>query len=150
MIVYLAARFSRREELRSYAKALDLASGGRTSVNSRWLFTNHEWAGQDDSAIPPLEAVRFADEDLEDIRNCDVVVCFTDPPRSAPSRGGRHVEYGYTLALNTPVIVVGHRENVFYTLDHSKESSIRTNVLFVDDWEDARDEILRRQARGGA
>jgi nucleoside 2-deoxyribosyltransferase len=123
--VYLAARFSRANELLTY-KA-DLERHG-IEVTSRWLLGGHEWAGTDDDALPLAIGEHFAQEDLEDLIRADVVVCFTEAPRSGPSRGGRHVEYGYALAMNKEILVVGHRENVFYCLDW---------VRFHETWESA-------------
>ena len=111
--VYLAARFSRRPELAGYAD--ELAEHG-IEVTSRWLRGGHEWSGTDDDALPPEVGARFAQEDIEDIDRADVVVCFTEPPRSGPSRGGRHVELGYAYALNKDIVVVGPIENVFCAL----------------------------------
>lgn len=123
--VYLASRFSRLPELNQYR--IELAREG-IEVTSRWLLGGHEWEGVDDDQIPPEHAMRFAQEDLQDILRSDAIVCFTEPARSGPSRGGRHVEMGYAYAMGKPVIVVGHRENVFYTLP---------DMQFCPTWEDA-------------
>ncbi len=116
--VYLAARFSRAPELNRYVT--ELAEAGIT-VTSRWLRGGHEWEGTDDDALPHPVGARFAREDIEDIRAADVVVAFTEVPRSGPGRGGRHVEAGIAIGLtlagiSKPLIIVGHRENVFYCL----------------------------------
>lgn len=97
-------------------------------MSSRWLRGGHEWVGTADDEIPVQHLARFATEDLEDIDAADVLVCFTEPPRTGPARGGRHVEMGYALAKGKPIICVGHRENVFYCLPH---------LFFCDQWEDA-------------
>lgn len=124
--VYLAARFSRSAELLGYKAELERDG---ILVTSRWLLGGHEWSGVDDNDIPPECAHRFAREDIEDLKAADVVICFTEEPRSGNSRGGRHVEFGYALAIEKSIIVVGYRENVFYTLPE---------VLFVSDWDKAR------------
>lgn len=125
MRVYLASRFSRGDELLRY-KA-DLERHG-IEVTSRWLLGGHEWAGTDDDALPIDVGERFAREDLEDLRAADVVVCFTEAPRSGASRGGRHVEFGYALATRKEILVVGPRENVFYCLEE---------VRHRESWEEA-------------
>jgi nucleoside 2-deoxyribosyltransferase len=115
MNVYLASRFPRSDELREYRRQLE--SHG-IHVTSRWLQGGHEWVQDGQEQTVPLdEAARFGQEDLEDIDDADVVVCFTEEPRSAASRGGRHVEFGYALATNKRIVIVGPRENVFYCLD---------------------------------
>ena len=131
MKVYLAARFSRLPELLGYAADLEQAG---IEVTSRWLRGGHEWVGTPDEEIPVEAKARFATEDLEDMLNADTVVCFTESPRSGPARGGRHVEYGYALACGMDILVVGHRENVFYCLP---------DVDFAPDWESARLFLLR-------
>lgn len=115
---YLAARYSRRVELCSY-KA-DLEARGH-KVPARWLLGGHQAGNNMDS---DRQAKRFATEDLEDVLAADVIVSFTEEPRQALSRGGRHVELGVGIGLRRAqavpapkLIVVGPIENVFHTLD---------------------------------
>lgn len=124
LLIYTAARFSRRYELSM--RAGELLNDGHI-VTSRWLY-HHEWDGGDDD-LPPALSEAFAEEDLEDIASSDVFVIFTDPPEKRTTRGGRHVESGYALALGLPVVVVGPRENVFHHL---------SRVTQFDSWADAR------------
>lgn len=66
-----------------------------------------------------MEAQRreFAQHDWDDVMAADVVISFTEQPRTAGgSRGGRHVEFGAALAAGKRCIVVGWRENVFHCL----------------------------------
>jgi hypothetical protein len=114
LTVYLAARYSRREELCSYRALLE-ASG--IEVTSRWLNGNHQISDDGLSAqAKEEERTRFALEDWEDLMRADVCISFTETPRSSNSRGGRHVEFGGALAVGNGVIVVGPRENVFHCL----------------------------------
>lgn len=122
MRIYLAARYSRREELLGYKRALE--AGGH-EVTSRWLAGAHQWdpvaAGIEspESAIEtvPVEAVRFALDDIEDLQRAGLLIAFTERPRAnLASRGGRHVELGMAIALDKPILIVGPRENVFCTL----------------------------------
>lgn len=124
--IYLAARYSRREELCGYRTQLDHIFGAiGWEVRSRWLAGAHQWEGPigdvarayEDRGETPPEAVRFALDDWEDVLAADIVINFTEAPRTATtSRGGRHVEFGIALGLGKRVIVVGHRENVFHLL----------------------------------
>ena len=109
--VYLAARYSRREELCRYRDHLAEIDW---TVTSRWLNGNHQVA-DDGMTLPGTreEARRFCMEDLEDIDRAQLLIAFTEPPRSTASRGGRHVELGYALGRGMAVMVVGHQENVF-------------------------------------
>ena len=116
--IYLAARYSRRLEIIRYQNRLQYEG---FKCNCQWLLGNHQWnpiAAQAETAkdTVPIEAAEFADDDLHDLSAADTLIAFTDPPRSKASRGGRHVEFGYALAMRKRIVVVGPRENVFYCL----------------------------------
>jgi nucleoside 2-deoxyribosyltransferase len=55
----------------------------------------------------------LGEHDLEDIRAADIMMSFTSPDNGG--KGGRHVEFGYALALKKHLVIVGPRENVFHT-----------------------------------
>lgn len=125
MRVYLAARYSRIEELRGYREQLRAIGPGGPSgttpvyVTSRWLNGDHQWidpTGAGSHEAPTEERVRFAQEDTEDLMSSNLVICYTEEPRATNTRGGRHVEFGMALAAGLYVAVVGPRENVFYCL----------------------------------
>lgn len=111
--VYLAGRFSRRDEFNRYA--VRLREWGYI-VDARWLIEDHEWYGEDDA--DGLAAARgFALDDLTDVTRADIVLVFTEPPNpGGRNRGGRHVEYGIALGQGKDIIVVGRPENVFHNL----------------------------------
>ena len=127
---YLAARYSRREELCAY-KA-DLEARGH-SVPARWLLGEHQVHGLEaaraieaSGPVPAEQAVLFAEDDMEDLLAADVLVNFTEPPRSSATRGARHVELGIALGLRRAasmfdaqvrrIFIVGPLENVFHAL----------------------------------
>lgn len=123
MIVYLAARYTRRLELCAYRATL--AEHGIT-VNSRWLNGSHQLDNEGrplgdmgelmfEAGSPEVDHYRwkFAIDDRDDVLGADRLVAFTEQPRSGNSRGGRHVELGIALGAGIPVTVVGPRENVF-------------------------------------
>ena len=138
MKIYLAARYTRREELLRYRE--DLVEIGH-EVTSRWLDGNHHWDSSKQALADQLEwgtvapeASVFAIEDVEDILAASRLVSFTEPSRAVgATRGGRHVEFGYGLAQRMTMLVVGHRENVFHALPI---------VQFFPTWPEAR-EYLR-------
>lgn len=114
MRIYLASRYSRREELCDFRSVLFQAGH---EVTSRWLNGNHQVSDDGFNAEGPhFLRERFALEDLQDLESCDCLISFTEPPRSGPMRGGRHVEFGIAMALRKSLIVVGPRENVFHCL----------------------------------
>ena len=134
MKIYLAARYSRREELVGYRTQLEKLGH---VVQARWLNGGHQLSDKGtpigengealvedgDNSTNPEAGLRsaelrtkFAIDDWEDVNAAECVISFTEPPRSKANRGGRHVEFGIALANKTPVIVVGHRENIFHWL----------------------------------
>lgn len=128
--IYLASRYSRRDELKDYADQLMRAGH---MVTSRWLYGDHQ-ISDDGLSEEGSEAERlwFAMEDYEDLKAADTIINFTEPPRSVASRGGRHVEFGMAVAHGHKLIVVGHRENVFHCLPL---------VEFFPDWKSCFDQI---------
>lgn len=102
-VVYLAGRYTRREELCGYANHLR-ALGLR--VEARWLLGTHQVHGEEAARaveehikIPLREGRLFASDDVEDVMKANVLIAFTETPESAgSSRGGRHVEWGIGLA----------------------------------------------------
>lgn len=114
MLVYLAARYSRHPEMKKYADML--AQAGHV-VTGRWILGDHELRSEGHSDADEW-AVRWAQEDLDDLLAAEVVVSFTEGPGDVPgrARGGRHVEFGVALAAGKALVVVGYRENVFHHL----------------------------------
>ena len=114
MKIYLAARYSRREELCICAHEL---RGLGHEITSRWLLGNHQLTDEQLSTEGTVEQrQRFAMEDWADLMAAELCISFTEPPRSTNNRGGRHVEYGAALATGIACIVVGPAENVFHCL----------------------------------
>ncbi len=108
MKIYIAGRYSRREEILHYGEELAIL-GHR--ISSLWLRGTHE---AKDAKPTHEEAAHWALDDLLGIGRCDMFLAFTegaDCPGKA--RGGRHVEMGYALAQSKRVCIVGPRENVF-------------------------------------
>lgn len=121
----------------------ELEALGHT-VQARWLNGDHQLAndgtpiGEDGASLVEEKEqserasalrTKFALDDWEDVNAAEVVISFTEPPRSTANRGGRHVEYGIALAIGARVIVVGYRENIFHWLPV---------VEFCETWENAR------------
>ena len=81
MKFYLAACYPRRLELKAYAEEL-IAEGHM--VWSRWVFGAHELIEEDFDSLKDERRTevgrRFAEEDLEDLREADVLIVFTELP----------------------------------------------------------------------
>lgn len=135
MRIYLAARYSRRLELCEYRDQLRAA--GHT-VQATWLDGEHQISdrgtpigesgealveGDDESASERAAALRqrLAHEDYRDVAMCELLIAFTEPPRSNHSRGGRHVELGIALGMMKRVFIVGPRENIFCWLEDVRQ-----------------------------
>jgi hypothetical protein len=136
--IYLASRYSRRLELCAYRGQLRNLG---FNVQARWLDGEHQLSNDGtpigesgeslvEGALRSGERLseneqseraaklrsKFALDDWEDARSADIIISFTEPPRSTANRGGRHVEFGIGLANGTRSIVVGYRENIFHWL----------------------------------
>ena len=137
--IYLAARYSRYPELAEYGRQLEAIG---CTVTSRWIQGDHQVTDEQLLDVGPEadheQRIRFAEEDVLDLKAAQVVISFTEPPRAGPSRGGRHVEFGMALSMGKVCMVVGHRENVFHCLP---------NVLYFPVWEGALDHIRMRIMR---
>ena len=115
LMVYLSAKYSRREEMARCKRQLE--SSGLIEVTNRWC--------DGDDRANPEEMVqlvqdglggRFASEDIKNIEAAHVVICFTEERGTWDWLGDRHVELGIALAHRRKVFVVGPRENVFHHL----------------------------------
>lgn len=140
MYIYLAGRYSRRLELCGYREKIH-AIGHR--VQAQWLDGEHQLS---DAGVPIGESgeslvegnllrsgerisetelaaksaalrQQFAKDDFRDVICCDLLIHFTEWPRSKQNRGGRHVEFGMALGLMKKVWIVGPRENIFCWLE---------------------------------
>jgi hypothetical protein len=151
--VYFAARYSRRGELLEYRPQLERTG---IAVTSGWVLGGHQ-AGTGNEHMPADRVLmaRLAEDDYGDLMAADVVVSFTEPPRTpSTNRGVRHVEHGIALAAGKRVLVVGHIENVFHALpgvEFHREwgSALRELAAAVAD-PDATDVNLLPASRPGA
>jgi len=110
--VYLAGRYSRKNELRECAAELEACD---YHVTSSWLKEHYDPLVEM-KELTDFENRRIAEDDLEDIRSSDVMVFFAEPQDAQPPRGGRHFEMGYAAAQGVELYVIGERENIFHHL----------------------------------
>ena len=117
MIVYLAARYSRREELLGYRRQLEALG---IEVSSRWLLGQHQATDEQLYAAPHTPggrwATQIASEDFADVMAADTLIAFSEAPRSTRTRGGRHTELGVALGAGKRTIVCGPIEQIFCAL----------------------------------
>lgn len=132
--VYLAAPYYRKAEIQEYKNFLQTLG---IEVTSRWMEEAHAPKTQMGEVAEDLH-VTYALNDLEDVLNADMIVSFTEPMAEQPvqaeefnraKRGGRHVEFGFGMALGKELILVGPRENIFHYLPQVEQYD--TFALFL-------------------
>lgn len=128
MKIYLASTYSRRLEMEGYAA--NLRSLGH-EVTSHWHTGVHETRPNIDAEHTRQAAARWAAEDLRDIAGADTLILTAE--RDGYRRGGCMTEFGYALARDLSLYVVGPRDNVFACLPQ---------VAHYPDWEALLDDWL--------
>jgi nucleoside 2-deoxyribosyltransferase len=135
MKIYLAAPYSRKDEINKYAA--ELRAGG-VIVTSSWLEEPHKPDTQMQD-LPHDINQGYAVQDVKDVAAADILILWTDPTKSI-IRQGRTAELGIWIGLNharhrhAPVFVVGlEDENIFH---HCPE------VSHFESWELVRDLVL--------
>lgn len=121
MKIYIAAPYPTRDDATALMHKLE--SQGYV-VTSRWLKApdelNHDGA----------------QKDLDDVEAADVLVALNDEPWHNAGTGGRHVEFGYALALKKTIVLVGNRSNIFHHLRDVRvvERPMLTTILRMLRW----------------
>lgn len=113
MRIYLAAAFSRREEMKIYREELNQLG---MNVQSRWLDEKMPFGCDREKYLRETAFI-----DVADVKNCDLLVRFTDnfseySDGKIPARLGscaRMFEFGLAWGAGIPIIVVGGLQNVF-------------------------------------
>jgi nucleoside 2-deoxyribosyltransferase len=136
MRVYLAAAWSRREEISLVADRLRVVG---VEITSNWL--TEETALQTGAKEKFLRDRAYID--LADVDRADALVRFTDPevfmrhPVAQPLLScARMVEMGYALAKGKTVYVVGGKQNVFDYLGsvvHVQDTDALVKLLSQED-----------------
>ena len=96
MNVYLTARFARKDEMTTYAA--DLNRLGH-QVTSRWLGVEFD----PNTPLSHPNWSQLAQQDIDDIRRADALICFTEP---SGGRAARHAEFGIGLGLGKRMYIV--------------------------------------------
>jgi hypothetical protein len=109
--MYLAGRYERRHELSEYAEALRRFGH---EVTSEWLLGKHEAIN---NSASPSERDEWANDDIADIFNADMLVLFTDKPGDAAVSGGKDTEFGIAMARRKRLAIVGPRRNIFHYMN---------------------------------
>lgn len=102
MKAYIAAPYPERDVAIIVMQQLE---AGGIEVTSTWLRRLDQLTNSD------------ARKDLVDVERADVLVALNPHGWEKKGTGGRHVEFGYALALGKPIVLVGKRSNIFHYLD---------------------------------
>jgi hypothetical protein len=131
MKAYLAAQYHQKPEIEQYA--IQLKNVG-IEVTSSWLEEPHA-PGTQMSDLTADWHEKYAQQDLLDIEDANILVFFSIPDTQLFRRGGRHVEFGYALGLGLPILVIGPKENIFHYLP---------TVKHVETWEEGLANLINR------
>ena len=101
MKVYIAAPYPCRDEAIAIMHKLEAAGH---EVTSRWLKSPDELADE------------HARKDLDDVARADVLLAINAEAWENKGTGGRHVEFGYAIALGLRLVLIGRRSNIFHYL----------------------------------
>lgn len=111
--------------------ANDLRTMG-LECTSQWLQEKHASNTTLSEQIADLHESgmrEIATMDLDDVKRSDVIVFFSQSDQTPTFRGGRHVEFGYALARNKIIVVVGPKENIFHYLPQVKHFKTWSKAL---------------------
>lgn len=108
MKIYIAGQYKRRGELAAHAEQLEELGHQCTSS---WLKKSDN--EEHEFGLKPVE--QHAQQDLWDIDDADAILVFGDGEGTL-TRGGKHVEWGYALAHQLEMWIVGEGETIFHSL----------------------------------
>lgn len=103
MKVYIAAPFQCIGEADVLRQRLAAAGIGCTA---RWIT----------DALSAELSDEWARNDLADVASADALVALNPEGWESRGTGGRHVEFGYAIALDKPIYLMGARTNIFHYL----------------------------------
>ena len=121
--IYLAARYSLRFAMQDEAKKLNNAG---YDVISSWIY------GDEEDQLTPEGLHKIAQKDIDQVRDCDILVTFSEPAGSYNRGGGRHTELGLAMAWDKPCVLIGPKEQIF----HHWYGVTQYNLIedFIDDY----------------
>jgi nucleoside 2-deoxyribosyltransferase len=103
MKIYIAAPYP----LRNYARQVaDMLVEHGFIVTARWMKDGDELSDE------------WARNDLDDVRSADLLLAINSEVWRNKGTGGRHIEFGYALALGKKIVVMGVRTNIFHYLSN--------------------------------
>jgi hypothetical protein len=105
MKIYLSASLKKADEMKKVRSDLEFLGH---EITSRWIDRQHL-----DLCEENQNSIRInCTEDLADIVLSQMIIIFSN--NGEVSRGGRHVELGFSIAQNIPIYFIGKPENGFH------------------------------------
>lgn len=124
--LYLAAAFKRGPEMSILA-----LSNPEFDYTCRWV---NKYTPEADEGIGGAEnPAMHATQDLSDILECDVFVCFAEKEGEF-ARGGKHFETGFAWGCGKWCVMIGPYEHIFQSLG---------NINHFDTWEECKAWLLK-------
>jgi nucleoside 2-deoxyribosyltransferase len=141
--IYVAAPWAEKAFKAKEAKEKLEAEG--FIVTSRWIsFHEEKSADQSGLAYDKDVLIREAANDVEDVRDCDIVILLNTQKRGEET-SGKAVETGMALAWFKPIIVVGQPTNVFHWLMPIVDS-VEDAIALIREWVEAKPKIEEVQS----
>lgn len=129
---YIAAGYSRKEEVAAIAKELESVG---VTITSNWHKERPApQTGLNDNTESFLR--RTARKDIQELTAANYFVMLTVDPDKPFKRGGSCVENGFAIARGLPTMIIGPRQHIFHYLPGIKK---------VDTVEQAKKWMIRMQ-----
>lgn len=116
MKIYISASYANKQKAADLAHSIAALGENVYEVISSWHWDK---PNDDDGIRDGLsfeDQKKFATIDLDEVDRCDLLIALTERAGSPYTRGGRHVEFGYAMALGKDTIAIGPTENIFHAL----------------------------------
>ena len=110
--IYIAARWQDRDRAKAMAKML---TNNGFKITSGWLGRGGLATHHKNQTFEEANRI-VAKRDIRDLQKADILVALLPKKYSKKGTGGRHFEFGFAFATYKPIVIVGHRSNVFHYL----------------------------------
>jgi nucleoside 2-deoxyribosyltransferase len=104
-------------------------------IESAWMSEGHTELFPESmkaaDLVDPWAGRSHAEADLVAIDVADLVIVFTDEPSTT---GGRDVEFGYAIASEKRIVVIGPRINVFHCLQEVEQYNTWEEFMEYSRW----------------
>lgn len=117
--VYIAGRYSRRQE---FVTVAELLKEHGFEIVSQWVF-----GGEDGKSLEEIARM-----DYDDCAKAGIVLSYTEDPQVEHRQGARHAEFMQGYILGSACCLIGPREIIFHHLPDVHQYD--TLSEFIKDW----------------